>query len=312
MVVGEAIFDQYTYCIPLARPPKSTIIAAKFASEENFVGGSLAVANHAAGFCQKITLVTCLGPGNEQLRFIRSKLKPNIELCAVQTPDRPTILKRRFLEPNFLTKIFEIQHMNDTPIPPETEKEINSRLAGLIPEHDMIVVTDFGHGMLTENIRDTFTHSKKFLAVNAQTNSANLGFNPITKYKRADYVCVDEPELKLAARVLYGEIPTIVKQIRQELHASSFMVSLGPNGTLFFSENGSVQQTPVFPTRVVDRVGAGDALYAVTAPCVYRECPPDVLGLIANCVGAMAVEIVCNREFIDPVTLKKFITYLLK
>ena len=36
LVVGEAILDQYCYCIPLAKSPKEFIIATKFSSEENF------------------------------------------------------------------------------------------------------------------------------------------------------------------------------------------------------------------------------------------------------------------------------------
>lgn len=312
LVVGEAIHDQYTYCIPLAKPPKSTIVAAKFASEESFVGGSLAVANHIAGFCKEVTLVTCLGTEGSQFEFIRSKLKPNVHLQAIWTSHRPTILKRRFLEPNFLTKIFEIQYLDDTPVPSDVEGKINSCLTKHLPTHDLVVVTDFGHGMMTEDVREVLYASEKFLAVNAQTNSANLGFNPITKYKRAHYVCIDEPELKLAARSPYGDISAIVNKIRQELHTSYFMVSLGPEGTMFFSRDGSFHKTPVLSTRVVDRTGAGDALYAVTSPCVYQGCPPDILGLIANCAGAIAIEIVCNREFVEPVVLKKFITYLLK
>ncbi len=312
LVVGEAIYDQYTYCLPLAKSPKSTIIAAKFASEEDFAGGSLAVTNHIAGFCREVTLVTTLGPNEKEFQFIRSKLKPNVQLCAVRTPDRPTILKRRFLDPNSMSKIFEIQYLDDTPIPADCEKDIRGHLTKNLSGHDLVVVADFGHGMLTEGIRDDLYSSQKFLAVNAQTNSANLGFNPITKYHRADYVCVDEPELKLAAQSLYGEIPAMVHKVCQQLHTSYFMVSLGHKGTMFFSKDGSSHTTPVFSTRVVDRTGAGDALFAMTSPCVYRNCPPDILGLIANCVGAIAIEIVCNREFVEPTVLKKFITYLLK
>ena len=104
----------------------------------------------------------------------------------------------------------------------------------------------------------------------------------------------------------------MVSVIRRDIHARHFMVSLGPQGTIFFAEDGQVQKTPVFSSRIIDRTGAGDALFAVTAPCLYTQCPPDVLGFIANCVGAIAVEIVCNREPVDPMVLKKFVTYLLK
>jgi len=42
---------------------------------------------------------------------------------------------------------------------------------------------------------------RKFLAVNTQSNSANLGYNVISKYAGAgvDYICLDEPEVRLEA-----------------------------------------------------------------------------------------------------------------
>ena len=312
VVVGEAIHDVYCYSIPLAKPPKETIVAARFDTEESFAGGSMAVANHLAGFCREVTLVTYLGPDEVQARLLMEKLRPNVRLCAVRTQDRSTVLKRRFLEPNFLNKMFEIQYLNDRPLAAEDERVALEYLGHAVPDADLVVVTDFGHGMMTPKLRDSLRDFKKFMALNVQTNSANLGYNPVTRYRDAGYVCIDEPELRLAARSRYEEIPSVVAAVRRFLQARHFMVSLGPQGTLFFAEDGQAYKTPVFSSRIVDRTGAGDALFAVTAPCLYQGCPPDVLGLIANCVGAIAVEIVCNREPVDPVVLKKFITYLLK
>ena len=48
-------------------------------------------------------------------------------------------------------------------------------------------------------IINKITKANIFVAINAQTNSANRGFNLITKYSKADYVCIDEPEFRLAA-----------------------------------------------------------------------------------------------------------------
>ena len=38
----------------------------------------------------------------------------------------------------------------------------------------------------------------------------------------------------------------------------------------------------------------------------------EVIGFIGNCVGALAVQIVGNRESVEPTALFKFITTLLK
>lgn len=311
LVVGEAILDQYCYCIPLAKSPKETIIATKFASEESFAGGSLAVANHVAGYCNKVTLLTCLGPEDREVQFLRSKLRPNIQLCAVRSEERPTIVKRRFVESTFLTKMFEVQYMDDTLLNGRLEDEMVSVLSKQLALHDLVIVADFGHGQLTERLRNTLCASTKFLAVNTQTNSANLGFNPITKYERADYACIHEGELRLALHTQFSDLYEIAVTLRKNLSARRFMVTRGPNGSILFCDDGSIVESPALSMKIVDRVGAGDAFFAITAPCVFKNYEADLVGLIGNCAGALAVETVCNREPIDPTTLFKFISHLL-
>jgi rfaE bifunctional protein nucleotidyltransferase chain/domain len=311
LVVGEAILDQYCYCIPLGKTPKDTIVATKYSSEERFAGGAVATANHLAGLCREATLLTGLGPDAADEDFFRGKLRANVRLDVVRTSDRPTVLKRRFLEPNFMTKMFEVQYLDDSPIEKSDEDALGARLQSLIAKHDLIVVNDFGHGLLTPKIRELLSHSRKFLALNTQSNSANHGFNAATNYSRADYVAVDEPELRLASRSRYGELRSETVKIRKALKAGTFLVSRGHKGSAVLTDAGW-EQTPALATRIVDRTGAGDALFAITSPCAYRKMPPDMLGLVANCAGAMAVEIVCNREPIDPVSLFKFIQTLLK
>ena len=69
---------------------------------------------------------------------------------------------------------------------------------------------------------------------------------------------------------------------------------------------------PVFTSEVVDSIGAGDAYLAITAPCVAAGFAADLIGFIGNCVGALAVQIVGNKESVEPTALFKFITTLLK
>ena len=210
-----------------------------------------------------------------------------------------------------MTKMFEVQYLDDTPIAPADEKRVAAKLESLLRGHDFVVVNDFGHGLLTPALRRLLSRSKKFLALNTQSNSANHGFNAVTNYGRADYVAIDEPELRLAARNRYGDLKAESAKLRAQLKTATFLVSRGPVGSAILTGKGW-EETPALATRIVDRTGAGDALFAITSPCVFRGFPPDILGLVANCAGALAVEIVGNREPIEPVNLYKFVSTLLK
>lgn len=311
LVVGEAILDHYTYCEALGKSPKEMIVAMRHVSEERFAGGAVATANHIAALCRRVTLLTGLGPDAGDEKFLRAKLRPNVKMQVVRTPDRPTVRKRRFVEPNSMRKVFEVQYIDDAPMSGKSEEEFVRELKSLVKKHDLVVVNDFGHGLMTERMRRAASSCGKFLALNTQSNSANHGYNPVTHYRRADFVSLDKLELHVAARRKYGPLSPMIREIQKRLKAGTFLVSLGSEGTLI-SSGGKRCETPALAIRVLDRVGAGDALFAAASPCAYRGMPAELLGFIGNCVGALAVEIVCNREPIDSVRLFKFIETVLK
>ena len=312
LVIGEAILDQYCYCQPLGKSPKETIVASKFLSQENFAGGTLAIANHLSGFCRSVSLVTPVGNDAASTKFFKEKLLKNIKLFPLRTEGRPTVTKLRYVEPNFLTKMFEIQYLDDEPLPRGLEQHCVEILREQLPKHDMVVVADFGHGFLTERLRNEIGSLSDSLCVNTQTNSANLGFNPATKYRDVKFVSIDEPEMKLALRTKYGNIEDMAVELKRQIKAETLLVSRGPNGSLVIAPDGKTYVTPVMSTRVVDRTGAGDALFSLTSPCVFKNMPPEVVGFIGNCAGAMKVGTVCNRDPINFPGLAKFIASLLK
>ena len=71
-------------------------------------------------------------------------------------------------------------------------------------------------------------------------------------------------------------------------------------------------ESPALAMKVVDRIGAGDAVLALTSLCAVRKVPSEVISLIGNLAGAQAVMIVGNRSAIDRVQLIKSAESLLK
>ena len=90
------------------------------------------------------------------------------------------------------------------------------------------------------------------------------------------------------------------------------IVTLGKKGSIGINRHHQLIRTPIFSSKVVDTVGAGDAFFAFTAPCFGREMPLDVISFIGNAVGALAVQIVCNKRPVEKHELLEFIYALLK
>jgi len=312
LVIGDAIIDEYYYCYALGKSPKDSIIRSKYLSEEVFAGGVLASANHVAGFCENVHLVTCLGTENNKEKFILEHLKPNIKPKFFDREYAPTIVKRRFVDPDFLTKMFEISFLNDLPLPESVEQEVCNYLMDNIHDYDLVIVSDFGHGFIGQSIINVLCEEANFLAVNTPTKTENMGFNLITKYPKADYVCLNEPEIRLTTHNRFGKLEDLIVTISEKLGCSKIALTRGPEGSLTYAAGVGFFDIPVFSTEVIDRVGAGDAYFSITSPCVMAGNPMDVVGFIGNAVGSLAVRIIGNKNSIEPISLFKFITAMLK
>lgn len=251
LVVGDEITDEYVNVAPLGKASKENIIATQYVSKEVFAGGAVAASRHVHGLVKSVWLVT--GRGRR--------------------------IKRRFVDPS-ARKLFEVH------------EEVESRAAEARADYaafDLVIVTDFGHGCVTPKMIEEMSSRSKYLAVNAQTNSANHGFNLITKYPRADYVVLDELEARLAARDRDGPLEGVIER----LGFKKIIVTRGRDGALGF--DGAFHYEPAVADRVVDTMGAGDAFFCVTAPFACAGAHMRDLLKIGNAAGAVKCGVVGHR-----------------
>ena len=312
LVIGETIIDEYHYCRGMGKVPKDNLIATKFLNSENFAGGVLACANHLAGFCDNLHLVTVLGKKNSYEDFIKNKLNQNITYKLFYNDEGQTIVKRRFIDPTFFSKMFEIYYFDDQYLPEKVSREIIDYLTAVLSQYDLVILTDYGHGFFDKNIIATLTGKAKFLAVNTQTNSANTGFNLITKYPRADFVCIDEPEARLATHQRDSDISEVIRQIFKTIKVKRLIITRGHLGSVAAEGADKIYNIPVLSDKVVDRVGAGDAFLAISSPCAAKGTPMETVAFIGNVVGAIKVTTVGNKSSVTPDQVYRFIQTLFK
>ncbi len=311
LVMGETIIDEYHYVSTMGKSMKEPILASRFLREEKFAGGILAIANHVASFVDKVDMVTFLGDTHSQEKFVRSSLKENIEPVFFAKKGSPTIVKRRFIESEILQKLFEIYEFNDDLISGTTEAKFISWLESNLPEYDLVIVADYGHGMMTKAVIEKVCTLSKFLAVNAQGNAGNQGNNSISKYHGAHCVSVAQHELVLEFRNKHINPNEMVKAIAQKMSAKNVILTRGKYGTMCYRK-GVIDTVPAIAPKIVDRVGAGDAVLSLVALATCRKIPLDLTGFIGNAAGAEAVAIVGNSRSIEKIPFIKHLESLLK
>jgi rfaE bifunctional protein nucleotidyltransferase chain/domain len=312
LVIGETIIDEYQFCSVLGKSGKESILAALHDRTEQYLGGVLAIANHVSNFCDDVAVLSSLGEINSCEDLVRSKLNNNVRPHFIRVPGCPTIVKQRFLQEYPGAKLFEMYRMRDDDLPREAEEEFCLSLEKMLPDYDLVIVADYGHGLITGRAEWLVCEKAKFLAVNTQTNAGNRGFNAISKYRRADYVSIAEMEVRLDARQLNVDLEILIRNLAERIASRKLLATQGSFGCLVHDQKLGVFRVPAFSIRVVDRVGAGDAVLGITAPCAVLDVPPAVLGFVANVVGAEACTIMGNRSFIEPTSLFRHITSLMK
>lgn len=311
LVVGDAIIDEYQYVLPIGKPPKESVIATRFQDVELFAGGVFATANHVASFVKDVDVVTCLGDSAASYdSFILSKLRKNVRLLPLTRRHSPTTKKTRWVDRASMRKLFEVYRIDDSPLPDALQRGLAEMLLGQ-GAYDLVIVADFGHGMIHHPTMELLGRAP-FLAVNTQTNSGNYGYNLITKYAHADYVCIDEPEARLAAADKTSALGFVAEQLSRKVPCNNWLITQGKSGSVNYQTGFGNRTSPALAKSIVDTVGAGDAVFAVTAPMVKAGGPMDWIGFIGNVVGALAVGIVGNRSSVERTDVVRSITGLLK
>lgn len=311
-VIGDTIIDEYCYCDALGVSSKDPILALRYRSSDLFAGGIVAVANHVANFAGKVSLFSVLGDHDSYREFIEEKLGPGITAHFATQESAPTVRKRRYIQGYTQNKLFEIYVMEDAGLCEERDERFRQAVAEILPEHDLVIVADFGHGAVSPAMRRLLEDKAPFLAVNAQANSGNRGFHTVTKYTRADYVSIAEHEMRLEMRDTRASVPAMIDALAPRLSRGNFVVTRGNRGSTIRSADGRQVTVPAFAKRIVDRIGAGDAFLSITSLAARLGMEPELICFIGNVVGALAVEILGNQKSIDKASVKRHAASLLR
>lgn len=262
LIVGDAIYDRYRFCNTLGRGTKESIISVKFEREETYEGGVWASANHIRDLCETVD---------------------------VWHGDTATI-NTKYLGA-YSQKLFSVHE----------EKIIHSGFLPDIAKYDVVIVFDYGHGFLKASLRDKIMKEAFFLAVNAQSNSSNYGFNRVNeKWPYAHLCVVDELEARLAAH----EQDAPIEEVITKLPYNRMIVTQGSQGATGYCK-GDFYREPALTSRPVDLLGAGDAVLSVVAPFARAGASIQELVHLGNIAGSIKVGILGHQTHITKALLEQ-------
>ena len=312
LVVGDAILDDYCYCDSIGKSKKDPVLALQYRSNDLFIGGALDVANQAAQYAGEVTLATVLGERDSHDKFIRERLRSNVQPHFVTKPGAPTQVNRRILDAYSFTKLLEIYVTEGSDLPEEQDAEFCDWVKAELDYYDVIIAADFGYGTISDRLVNVLCEHAPHLAVNTQSSPSNQGFHTISRYPKADFICLGEHDFRLETRASSQNLRPAMDELTCRLSCKVLVVTCGRRGCLVSRREGSFVACPAFTVSVVDRVGVGEAFFAITSLAAALGSEDELIGFIGNVVGALAVGVIGTQKPIEKDTLNKYITTLLK
>ena len=313
LVIGEIIIDKYNFCKVIGKSGKEPVLTFQKLKSEKYLGGAGAIANHLASFSDKVTIYSSIGDKLDELNFIKKKLKKNIKYNFVKKKNSPTIIKEKYVQKMDSRKVFSTYSFNDEPLIEIQNKKVLNFINKNVKNFDLVIVSDYSHGFISEETAKNISKLSTFLSVNCQINSANINSHTLKKYKNYELLIINEGELRHELRNNSEDIKKLIKLISKELKIKNVMVTQGSAGATYFNKrNNKFYSSPAFASKVVDKVGAGDALLAISSLCLKKNIDKNLLLLIGSLAASQIVESIGNSKIVDKKEIIKSINYILK
>lgn len=306
-VVGEPIVDTYTFCVPEGISSKSATISSRYISEENYAGGSLAIANHIADFVKEVYLHAPHGKEAYYQEIKKNLVDKRIMYsnCVLQNYITPR--KTRFIDHEKSQRMFELTNITTDIWKNNNPKLVMNVVKNNSKDSHLTILCDFGHGLFENVFLSSSFDFGSFTALNCQTNSSNFGFNPYTKHQEIDYLSIDLRE----ARVAFHDKTSSAESLFEKIKVNNSSMTLGCDGALYKNTNSNIK-VPAFADRVVDTIGAGDAYYAITSLLVRAKAPPEIIPFVGNIFAGLKTKILGNKYSVTKSQLLKAVDSILK
>jgi bifunctional ADP-heptose synthase (sugar kinase/adenylyltransferase) len=280
---------------------------------DQYVGGAAAIARHLSDFCGSVSLLSMLGEKREHEDFVLESLPENIKPYFIYKEGSPTIAKKRYVDNISKSKSLGVYSLDDAQMNGENQGQLNTYLAELAPAHDLVIVSDYGHGFISHTTAEAISKHSIFTSLNAQINAANIGYHTMNNYRNIDCAIINETELRHELRDRESGVEELMKELAGNLKAKNLVVTQGSGGaTLYVSDTEKYHSCPAFAAKVVDKIGAGDAMLALLSCSLKNGFDPDLSLFLGSLAAAQSVETIGNSTPVNKVQLLKTFSHAIK
>lgn len=301
-VLGDTIVDSYTYCAMIGGQTKTPTLSVAFERKVDYVGGAGVVAKHLLAAGANVTFSTVLGDDPLKDFVVEDLTRAGVDLRAVVDKTRPTVNKNAIIVGGY--RLLKVDTLDNRSISDEILSGLQANISG--EKVEAVVYSDFRHGIFNRRTIPKLIEAIPPGAYRVADSQVASRWGNITEFKDFDLITPNEREARFALGDQDSGVRPLASLLYDAARCKLLILKLGERGVLACrdDEHYSLDSYFVvnsFVDRVVDAVGAGDAMLA------YATLSKLASGndAAATIIGNMAASCECEVDGNIPVTLQQ-------
>ncbi len=262
LVVGDLMIDHYLWGSCERISPEAPVQVVDISKETTVLGGAGNVVNNLNALGAKVSVSSVMGDdanGNELVKMLHD-IDVNTENLIIEK-ERKTSKKSRVIAVSQQILRYDKESKND--ILPKSAQKILDALAKTITTFDIVILSDYGKGVLTEELSQGIIKLANKHSVKVLVDPKGKDF---TKYRGAYLLTPNKKEAILATGIDITDgtsLKEALLKLKNECDLDVSLITLSEDGIATYEK-----EVKVFPTvakEVFDVTGAGDTVIASIA-----------------------------------------------
>ena len=257
LVVGDVMLDRYWYGAVERISPEAPVPVVRITHEEERSGGAANVAYNVVTLGAQASLLSVVGEDEASHKLEALVAGTGIQTHFGRDADLKTTVKLRVIGRQ--QQLLRLDFENT----PKTELLASQTavFATLLPEHDVVLFSDYGKGGLA-HVSDMIARARGA----AKPTLIDPKGTDFSRYKHASVITPNRAELQqvIGPWADESELQTKTQNLRAELDLAALLLTRSDEGMTLFDDQGRLHVNAQ-AREVFDVTGAGDTVIATLA-----------------------------------------------
>jgi len=262
LVVGDLMIDHYLWGSCERISPEAPVQVVDIAKETTVLGGAGNVINNLNTLGAKVSVASVIGDDENGRELLEMLKEIDVDSSNIAKQEgRKTSKKSRVIAVSQQILRYDKESKED--ITQESEQKIVASLEDSIDAYDMVILSDYGKGVLTDSLSQSIINLAKKNSVRVLVDPKGSDFS---KYRGAYLLTPNKKEAILATGIEIQDEDSLrqaLQKLKNECDLGISLITLSEDGIATLDK-----EVEIFPTvakEVFDVTGAGDTVIASIA-----------------------------------------------